>query len=86
MKVTAGFHARFTSPVELSTVLITPREFVSKALDLWDYDNQVILDFPRPGNPTDNPFIESFNGSFRDECLNLNWFLSLDDAREKIEA
>ena len=41
---------------------------------------------PAPGKPTDNPFIESFNGSFRDECLNLNWFLSLDDAQQKIEA
>jgi putative transposase len=38
-----------------------------------------------PGNPTDNAYIESFNGSFRDECLNTHWFLSLDDAREKIE-
>ena len=61
-------------------------EFISKALDLWAYENEVTLDFSRPGKPTDNPFIESFNGSFRDECLNLNWFLSLDDAQEKIEA
>lgn len=45
----------------------------------------VPLDFSRPGKPTDNPFIESFNGSFRDECLNAHWFLSLEDAREKIE-
>lgn len=61
-------------------------EFISKALDQWAYDNHVVLDFSRPGKPTDNPFIESFNGSFRDECLNLHWFLSLDDAREKIES
>ncbi|WP_460945752.1 IS3 family transposase [Spirosoma daeguense] len=61
-------------------------EFISKALDLWAYDNGVTLDFSRPGKPTDNPFIESFNGSFRDECLNAHWFLSLEDAREKIEA
>jgi putative transposase len=61
-------------------------EFISKALDLWAYENDVTLDFSRPGKPTDNPFIESFNGSFRDECLNLNWFLSLDDAQQKIEA
>jgi len=61
-------------------------EFISKALDLWAYENEVTLDFSRPGKPTDNPFIESFNGSFRDECLNLNWFLSLDDAQQKIEA
>ena len=61
-------------------------EFISKALDKWAYENRVTLDFSRPGKPTDNPFIESFNGSFRDECLNTNWFLSLDDAKEKIES
>jgi putative transposase len=44
------------------------------------------LDYSRPGRPTDNPFIESFNGSLRDECLNTNWFLSLDDARDKLES
>lgn len=60
-------------------------EFISKALDKWAYENEVVLDFSRPGKPTDNPFIESFNGSFRDECLNAHWFLSLEDAREKIE-
>ena len=60
-------------------------EFISKALDLWAYENGVTLDFSRPGKPTDNPHIESFNGSFRDECLNLNWFLSLEDAQQKIE-
>ena len=61
-------------------------EFISKVLDKWAYENEVTLDFSRPGKPTDNAFIESFNGSFRDECLNVNWFLSLDDAKEKIEA
>jgi putative transposase len=61
-------------------------EFVSRALDLWAYQRGVKLDFSRPGKPTDNAMIESFNGSFRDECLNTNWFLSLDDARGKIEA
>lgn len=45
----------------------------------------MVFDFSRPGKPTDNPYIESFNGSFRDECLNTNCFLSLLDAREKIE-
>ena len=60
-------------------------EFISKSLDKWAYENAVTLDFSRPGTPTDNPFIESFNGSFRDECLNTNWFLSLEDAEEKIE-
>lgn len=60
-------------------------EFISKALDKWAYENGVTLDFSRPGKPTDNPFIESFNGSFRDECLNAHWFLSLEDAAHKIE-
>jgi putative transposase len=61
-------------------------EFISKALDLWAYINGVTLDFSRPGKPTDNAFIESFNGSFRAECLNASWFLSLEDARSKCEA
>jgi len=61
-------------------------KFVSLALDRWAYESGVTLDFSRPGKPTDNPFIESFNGSFRDECLNTNWFMSLEDAREKIES
>lgn len=60
-------------------------EFISLALDRWAYENGVTLDFSRPGKPTDNAFIESFNGSLRDECLNVHWFLSLSDAREKIE-
>lgn len=61
-------------------------EFISQALDRWAYDHGVTLDFSRPGKPTDNAYIESFNGSLRDECLNVHWFLSLDDARSKIEA
>ena len=51
-----------------------------------DYENQVVMDFSRPGKPTDNAFIESFNGRPRQECLNAHWFLSLDDAKSKIEA
>ena len=61
-------------------------EFISKDLDRWAYRNKVTLDFSRPGKPTDNAYIESFNARFRAECLNEHWFLSLDDAREKIEA
>ncbi len=61
-------------------------EFVSKAVDKWAYENKVVLDFSRPGKPIDNAFVESFNGSFRDECLNVNWFLSFEDACVKIEA
>lgn len=60
-------------------------EFVSKDVDLWAYSNGVTMDFSRPGKPTDNPYVESFNGKFRDECLNVNWFLSLEDAAKKIE-
>jgi putative transposase len=60
-------------------------EFISLALDKWAYEIGVTLDFSRPGKPTDNAFIESFNGSLRDECLNTNWFMSLDDARQKLE-
>jgi putative transposase len=60
-------------------------EFISRTLDAWAYFNKVKLDFSRPGTPTDNAYIESFNGSFRDECLNTNRLTSLEDAREKIE-
>jgi putative transposase len=61
-------------------------EFVSRDLDLWAYANDVTLDFSRPGKPTDNAFIEAFNGRFRAECLNASWFLTLAYAREKMEA
>lgn len=60
-------------------------EFVSRDLDLWAYAKGVTLDFSRPGKPTDNAFIEAFNGRFRSECLNTHWFLTLADAREKME-
>lgn len=60
-------------------------EFVSRDLDLWAYAHDVILDFSRPGKPTDNAYIEAFNGRFRAECLNAHWFLTLDDARSKME-
>ena len=60
-------------------------EFISRDLDIWAYQKDVVLDFSRPGKPTDNTFIESFNGKFRAECLNTHWFMSLDDARDKLE-
>jgi len=63
-----------------------PPEFVSRALDQRAYLHGVTPNFSRPGKPTDNALIESFNGRLRDECLNINWFVSLDDARCKIEA
>ncbi|MDH4371288.1 MAG: IS3 family transposase [Nitrospira sp.] len=61
-------------------------EFASKTLDAWAYAHGVKLDFIRPGKPVENAVIESFNGRFRDECLNANVFISLHDARQKIEA
>ena len=56
-----------------------------KALDLWAFEQGISLHFIRPGKPTENAFVESFNGRFRDECLNENWFTNLIDARTKIE-
>jgi putative transposase len=61
-------------------------EFISRALDAWAHRHGVQLEFSRPGKPTDNAFIEAFNSRFRDECLNLHWFESLEEARTTIEA
>jgi putative transposase len=61
-------------------------EFAGSALDWWAHERGVKISFIRPGKPVENAFIESFNGKFRDECLNENWFTSLRDAQEKIEA
>ena len=61
-------------------------EFVSRDMDLWAYQKGVILDFSRPGKPTDNAFIEAFNGRLRAECLNTHWFMSMPDASEKLES
>ena len=60
-------------------------EFTSLAMDEWAHRNNVSLGFIQPGKPTQNAIIESFNGKFRDECLNENWFVNLSDAEEKIE-
>lgn len=61
-------------------------EFSGRLLDLWAYHHKVRIDFSRPGKPTDNCYVETFNGSLRDECLNVHWFETLDQAREIIEA
>jgi putative transposase len=61
-------------------------EFFSKALDAWAVAHGVQLDFARPGKPTDKAHIESFNGRLRDECLNQSYFISVADARMKIDA
>ena len=61
-------------------------EFISKVLDAWAHNHGVELVFIQPGKPMQNGHCESFNGRFRDECLNENWFLTLDDARRTIAA
>ena len=61
-------------------------EFTGQIVDLWAYHHQVRLDFSRPATPTDNAHIESFNGSLRDECLNIHWFETLTEARQEIES
>ena len=61
-------------------------EFAGRLLDRWAYLNKVELDFSRPGKPSDNAFIEAFNSRLRQECLNASWFLSMADARQRIEA
>lgn len=66
-------------------VLDNGPEFTSLVMDQWAHHNGVALDFIQPGKPTQNAFIESFNGKFRDECLNEHWFVNLPDARRKIE-
>ena len=61
-------------------------EFAGRALDQWAHASGLKIDYIRPGKPVDNAFVESFNGRFRDECLNESWFQSLDEARNAIEA
>lgn len=61
-------------------------EFRSRAFDAWAYARGVKLEYIQPGKPVQNAFIESLNGSFREECLNQNWFTSLRDASHTIEA
>ena len=55
-------------------------EFTGHLVDLWAYHHGVRIDFSRPGKPTDNAHIETFNGSLRDECLNLHWFATIAEA------
>jgi putative transposase len=61
-------------------------EFISQALDAWAHKNGVKLCFSRPGKPTDNAYIESFNGKLRTECLDQHWFASLAEAKETLQA
>ena len=60
-------------------------EFAGKELDAWAYRRGVKLDFSRPGKPTDNPFVESLNGRFRDEFLSVHWFDTLEEVKAALE-
>ena len=60
-------------------------EFAGRLLDQWAYLNKVELDFSRPGRPSDNAYVEAFNSRLRQECLNAAWFLSMADARKRLE-
>jgi putative transposase len=61
------------------------RSFAVRALTAWSEERGVRLEFIQPGKPVQNAYVESFNGRLRDECLNANWFTSMNDARQKIE-
>jgi len=61
-------------------------EFIGRALEIWAEENGITIHFIQPGKPVQNCYVESFNGRFRDECLNEHWFTSMEDAREIIEA
>jgi len=61
------------------------KEFTSKAMFFWSKENHVKLNFIQPGKPTQNAFIESLNGKFRDACLNQHWFRSIEEARCDID-
>jgi putative transposase len=67
-----------------SITLDNGSEFTGRAVEAWAIQHGVQLCFIRPGRPVENGFIESFNGRLRDECLNVEWFSSLADAREKL--
>ena len=77
---------RLAVPAPQSITVDHGTEFQSRALEDWAYRRGVQFDFTRPGKPTENAYIESFNGRLRDECLNVNQLTSIDDARAKIEA
>jgi putative transposase len=75
-----------TRGLPISITVDNGPEFDGQVLDKWAYRRAVQLCFIRPGKPNENAYIESFNGKFRDDCLNEHWFLSLAHARRVIEA
>lgn len=98
LAIQVGKQLRGENVVEVCNALVAQRgapkrvftdngsEFSGRMFDLWAYHHGVRIDFSRPGKPTDNCFIESFNGSLRDECLNVHWFESMEEAKARIEA
>jgi putative transposase len=96
LDIDVGFSLRAADVVRVMNILKLERglpkritcdnrsEFAGGQMDLWAYANQATLDFSRRGKPTHNAIVESFNGRFREECLNTHWFESLADAKEKI--
>lgn len=86
-RVTAALEAVIAERgAPLSLTLDNGSEFTSNHFDTWAYTAGIQLDFISPGRPTQNGYIESFNGKLRDECLSQSWFLSLSEAREQLEA
>jgi putative transposase len=84
-KVALALHAVVASRGAPQSITVdNGTEFASRAMDLWAYQNGVHLDFIRPGRPVENGYIESFNGRLRDECLNVEVFFTLADARRKL--
>lgn len=91
LEVAPGFRAR--GVVDVLSRIVAKRgapiaircdqgtEFTAEALDQWAYNNKIELDFSRPGKPTDNAFVESFNASVRKELLNTSWFDTIEAAR-----
>jgi putative transposase len=79
-------HLQATIGLPRRIVMDNGPEFAGRALDTWAYANGVELRFIRPGKPIENAYVESFNGKFRDECLNEHWFVSLAEAKALIEA
>jgi putative transposase len=79
---------RLAEAIGLPRVLVSDNgpEFAGRTLDAWAYRRGIELRFIRPGKPIENAYVESFNGKFRDECLNEHWFFSIAEAQQIIEA